>query len=55
MGRRHHVTRTAEESERDLTRARTTEGRGRAKVRGVKIGCKPKLTPHQQREAQERR
>jgi DNA invertase Pin-like site-specific DNA recombinase len=41
--------------ERDLIRARTGEGRERAKARGVKMGRKPKLTPHQQREAVARR
>jgi DNA invertase Pin-like site-specific DNA recombinase len=30
--------------ERDLMRARTTEGRARAKARGVKMGRPPKLT-----------
>jgi DNA invertase Pin-like site-specific DNA recombinase len=39
------------EFERDLIRARTGEGRERAKARGVKMGRKPKLTPHQQAEA----
>jgi DNA invertase Pin-like site-specific DNA recombinase len=39
------------EFERDLVRARTSEGRERAKARGVKMGRRPKLTPHQQREA----
>ena len=43
------------EFERDLIRARTGEGRERAKARGVKLGRKPKLTPHQQREAIKRR
>ena len=43
------------EFERDLIRARTSEGRERAKARGVKLGRKPKLTPHQQREAIQRR
>src|SRR5271155_526005 len=43
------------EFERDLIRARTSEGRERAKARGVKMGRKPKLTPHQQREAMKRR
>jgi DNA invertase Pin-like site-specific DNA recombinase len=43
------------EYERDLTKARTSEGRARAKERGVKMGRKPKLTPHQQREAIQRR
>ena len=43
------------EFERDLIRARTGEGRARAKARGVKLGRPPKLTPHQKREAIERR
>jgi DNA invertase Pin-like site-specific DNA recombinase len=43
------------EFERDLIRARTGEGRERAKARGVKMGRKPKLTPHQQKEALRRR
>ena len=43
------------EFERDLIRARTGEGRERAKARGVKMGRKPKLTPHQRREAMKRR
>ena len=37
------------EFERELIRARTGEGRARAVARGVKMGRKPKLTPHQQR------
>jgi DNA invertase Pin-like site-specific DNA recombinase len=43
------------EFERDLIRARTSEGRERAKARGVKLGRKPKLTAHQKREAIRRR
>jgi len=43
------------EFERELIRARTGEGRARAKARGVKLGRKPKLTPHQRREAIKRR
>ena len=43
------------EFERDLIRKRTAEGRERAKTPGVKMGRKPKLTPHQQREALKRR
>ena len=43
------------EFERDLIRLRTSEGRERAKARGVKMGRKPTLTPHQQREAMKRR
>ncbi|MBV9771453.1 MAG: recombinase family protein [Bryobacterales bacterium] len=41
------------EFERELIRARTGEGRARAKARGVRLGRKPKLTLHQQREALE--
>jgi DNA invertase Pin-like site-specific DNA recombinase len=37
------------EFERDLIRARTSEGRERATARGVRVG-KPKLTPHQKQE-----
>ena len=63
MGRHHHITRAADDAvlgglaefERDLIRARTGEGRERAKARGVKMGRKPKLTPHQQAEAFKRR
>jgi DNA invertase Pin-like site-specific DNA recombinase len=43
------------EFERDLIRARTGEGRERAKARGLKMGRKPKLTPHQIKEALRRR
>ena len=43
------------EFERDLIRSRTSEGRERAKARGVKLGRKPKLTDHQKREAIRRR
>ena len=43
------------EFEKDLIRARTSEGRARAKARGVKLGRKPKLTDHQKREAIRRR
>jgi DNA invertase Pin-like site-specific DNA recombinase len=43
------------EFERELIRARTGEGRERAKARGVKLGRKPKLTVHQKREALVRR
>jgi hypothetical protein len=38
-----------------LIRARTGEGRERAKANGVKMGRKPKLTDHQKREAIKRR
>jgi DNA invertase Pin-like site-specific DNA recombinase len=41
--------------ERDLIRTRTEEGRARAKARGVKMGRKPKMTPHQMKEALRRR
>jgi DNA invertase Pin-like site-specific DNA recombinase len=37
--------------ERELIRARTGEGRARAKTRGVRMGRPPKLTPLQKREA----
>lgn len=43
------------EFERDLIRARTSEGRERAKARGVKLGRKSKLTDHQRKEAIRRR
>jgi DNA invertase Pin-like site-specific DNA recombinase len=43
------------EFERDLIRARTGEGRARAVARGVKMGRKPKMTPHQMKEALRRR
>src|SRR3954466_15843098 len=43
------------EFERELIRARTSEGRARAKARGVKLGRKFKLTPHQRKEAVARR
>ena len=33
---------------------RTARGRADAKANGVKFGRKPKLTPHQQKEARER-
>ena len=43
------------EFERSLILARTSEGRTRAKARGVKFGRKNALTLHQQREALARR
>jgi DNA invertase Pin-like site-specific DNA recombinase len=43
------------EFERELIRARTGEGRARAKARGVHMGRPPKLTPHQRHEALARR
>jgi DNA invertase Pin-like site-specific DNA recombinase len=43
------------EFERELIRARTGEGRERAKARGVRLGRKPKLTDHQRKEALRRR
>jgi DNA invertase Pin-like site-specific DNA recombinase len=39
------------EFERELIRARTSEGQARAKANGVRLGRKPTLTHHQQREA----
>ncbi len=43
------------EFESELIRARTGEGRQRAKAQGVKMGRKPKLTDHQKHEAVKRR
>ena len=43
------------EFERELIRARTGEGRERAKARGVKMGRPPKMTAHQMKEALRRR
>jgi DNA invertase Pin-like site-specific DNA recombinase len=43
------------EFERSLILARTSDGRARAKARGVPFGRKPKLTKHQIAEALERR
>jgi DNA invertase Pin-like site-specific DNA recombinase len=43
------------EFERELIRARTGEGRARAKARGVHMGRPSALTPHQQAEARQRR
>jgi DNA invertase Pin-like site-specific DNA recombinase len=40
---------------RSLIKARTDEGRKRAKERGIRFGRKPKLTAHQRREALERK
>jgi DNA invertase Pin-like site-specific DNA recombinase len=41
------------EFERELIRARTGEGRERARARGVHMGRPPKLTEHQKRDALE--
>ena len=43
------------EFERELIRARTSEGRARAVARGVKLGRKPKLTSHQIKEVLRRK
>ena len=43
------------EFERELIRARTGEGRERAKARGIHMGRPPKLTKHQKKEALKRR
>jgi DNA invertase Pin-like site-specific DNA recombinase len=43
------------EFERSLILARTSEGRTRAKARGVRFGRKLKLTAHQRQEALQRR
>jgi DNA invertase Pin-like site-specific DNA recombinase len=40
---------------RQKSKPRCSEGRDRAKARGVKLGRKPKLTEHQKREAMRRR
>ena len=40
--------------ERELIRARTGEGRKRAKERGVRFGRPRKMTPHQRQEALQR-
>jgi DNA invertase Pin-like site-specific DNA recombinase len=42
------------EFERDLIRARTGDGRARAKARGVRFGRPTALTPHQRAEALQR-
>ena len=42
------------EFERELIRARTRDGRARAKVRGVKFGRPSALTPHQRQEVMQR-
>jgi DNA invertase Pin-like site-specific DNA recombinase len=43
------------EFERELIKARTGEGRRRAKEAGIRFGRPPVLTPHQQAEAMRRR
>src|ERR1700736_6947030 len=43
------------EFERELIKARTSDGRARAKARGVHMGRPPKLTSHQRAEAIARR
>jgi DNA invertase Pin-like site-specific DNA recombinase len=43
------------EFERELIRTRTGEGRARAKAAGKSLGRPHKLTPHQQKEARQRR
>lgn len=43
------------EFERELIRARTGEGRARAKARGQSLGRRPTLTPHQQDEVRRRK
>jgi DNA invertase Pin-like site-specific DNA recombinase len=48
------VARSACEFERELIRARTGEGRKRAKERGVRFGRPRKMTPHQRQEAIQR-
>ena len=63
MGRHHHAARRLiltvlgglAEFERELIRARTGEGRARAKARGVHIGRPLKLDAYQRDEARRRR
>src|SRR5262249_58491586 len=43
------------EFERELIKARTAEGRARAKAQGIRFGRRPKLTAHQRQEALRRR
>lgn len=43
------------EFDREMILSRTAEGRRHARTRGVRMGRKPKLTPHQQGEALKRR
>jgi DNA invertase Pin-like site-specific DNA recombinase len=43
------------EFERELIKARTAEGRERDKGRGVRMGHKHKLTPHQHEEVRKRK
>src|SRR5262245_36244679 len=43
------------EFERELIRARTSEGRARAKAHGVRLGRRPQLTPYQKHGALRRR
>jgi DNA invertase Pin-like site-specific DNA recombinase len=43
------------EFERELIKARTSEGRERAKRAGIRMGRKPKLSPHQIAEVRGRR
>jgi len=43
------------EFERELIKSRTGEGRARAKLRGVRFGRRPKLTPFQIDEAVSRK
>ena len=45
---------SAPQFERELIRARTGEGRKRAKARGVRFGRPRKLTAHQRQEALQR-
>jgi DNA invertase Pin-like site-specific DNA recombinase len=42
------------ELERELILARTSDGRARAKARGVRVGRPAALTPHQRAEALQR-
>jgi DNA invertase Pin-like site-specific DNA recombinase len=44
----------ATSADEERAKVRTARGRADAKASGVKFGRKPKLTPHQQREARKR-
>jgi transposase len=57
LGGYHERSRSADvdaEFERELIRARTDDGRMRAKARGVRFGRPKSLTPHQRQEVLQR-
>ena len=49
-----HVLAGIAEFERELIKARTSDGRTRAKARGVRFGRPPTMTAHQRQEALQR-